>query len=241
VRLFCFPHAGGGASAFRDWAALAGPGVQVCPVQLPGRESRAREPLVLSLAALAQQAALGLRPYLDMPFAFYGHSFGAVLAFEVARALRGSSSAGPAWLFAGGCPAPARLRAADPPRHTLPHDAFLAEVVRLGGTPQAVLSSSELLDLVAPILRADFAALETYRHEPGPPLACPITVFGGLDDDQVRPDDLEAWREATRAGFEMHVLPGDHFFPRTSLAPLLELLTRALQSLDLGAPRGPQP
>jgi medium-chain acyl-[acyl-carrier-protein] hydrolase len=231
ARLFCFPHAGGGASAFREWAGLVPAGVEVCAVQPPGRENRLREPPLTALPPLVVEAAAALLPWLDLPFAFFGHSLGALAAFEVARQLRRQGAPTPTWLFAAGCEAPQRLRPADPPLHALPRERFLAELRRLEGTPEAVLNSAELLDVLLPLLRADFAVLETYRYRPELPLACPITAVGGVEDRQISRDDLAAWGEQTAAGVEMHLLPGGHFFPRTACAGLLELLNVPLRSL----------
>ncbi len=241
ARLFCFPHAGGGATAFREWQGLALAGVEVCGVQPPGRENRFHEPPLTAMPALVEQANAALRPWLDVPFAFFGHSLGALLAFETARRLRRERGPLPAWLFVAGCEAPARFRAADPPLHTLPRDRFLDELRRLKGTPEAVLRNAELLDALLPLLRADFAVLETYRYTAEPPLACPLTAFGGLEDEQVSPDSLAAWEAEATAGFDLHLLPGDHFFPRTSRDTLLEIVNGHLRFLVGTATEGTAP
>jgi medium-chain acyl-[acyl-carrier-protein] hydrolase len=211
VRLFCFPYAGGGASAFRGWAERLPGLVEACPVQLPGRETRFREPAFTRLTALVEALAGALAPRLDRPFAFFGHSLGALVAFELSRRLRRERGVRPTRLFLSGCGAP-QTRAPAPAIHALPAEEFREELRRLNGTPAAVLENDELLGLVLPTLRADFSLWETYAYLPGPPLACPITALGGLGDDAVGRRDLDAWREQTTGAFRLRMLPGDHFF-----------------------------
>src|SRR5262249_44475104 len=212
VRLFCFPYAGGGASVYRGWAdGLAG-AAEVCPVQLPGRENRFREPVFTRLPPLIEALAEALRPFLDRPFAFFGHSLGALVAFELARRLRRDQGAEPVRLFVSACGAPqtrARRGGEIPPR---PAGEFWHEGGRLNGTPTGVLDDGELRELLLPTLRADFAVGETYRYAGGPPLTCPVCALGGLGDETVDRRDLDAWRVRTAGPFRRRLLPGDHFF-----------------------------
>lgn len=211
VRLFCFPYSGAAASIYYPWADVLPPFVEVCPVQLPGHGTRLREPLATRLEAQVQAVAAGLAPAFDRPFAFFGHSMGALLSFELARHLRRTGRPGPVHLFVSGHGAP-HLPDRNPPMHQLPEDEFVAKLRELNGTPEEVLRHSELLQLLTPILRADFAVCETYVYRPEPPLACPISAYGGLADAYVSREELEAWQEQTASRFSLRVFAGDHFY-----------------------------
>lgn len=228
LRLLCFPYAGGGANIFREWQNDLPAAVEVCPVQLPGREKRLLEPSFTNLSRLVQVAANALLPYLDKPFAFFGHSMGAAISFELARYLRNEENIRPVHLFVSGRGAP-QLPERDTPTYNLPEAEFLKELRRLKGTPEEVLEHPELMELMLPLLRADFELVQTYRYSAGPPLDCPITAFGGLQDEEVSRADLEAWREQTAADFSLHMLPGEHFFLHTAQSLLLKTLAQELR------------
>lgn len=230
LRLFCFPYAGGGASIFRSWHEYLPPSVEVCPVQIPGRETRLRDGLFSHIGSLVQATVSALLPYLDKPFALFGHSMGAVVAFEFARLLRRRYGLEPLQLFVSGSSAP-HLPHPDPPIHILPDAEFLEELRRLNGTPQEVLENAELVELMLPILRADVAAYETYQYTDEPPLSIPISAFGGWQDEKVNPERLQAWSDQTTASFTLRMLPGDHFFLRTAQSLLLQALSQELQQL----------
>jgi medium-chain acyl-[acyl-carrier-protein] hydrolase len=223
LRLFCFPHSGAGAYIFRAWLPSFPAHIEVCPVRLPGRENRIDEPLIADMPALVRATAAGLRPYLDRPFAFFGHSMGALLSFELARFLRRHYRLSAVRLFVSGHGAP-HLPAADPPCHALPEAEFVAKLRELHGTPDEVLDNLELRALILPIVRADFAVCETYAYEEDEPLACPISAFGGRQDACVSRADLEAWSVHTRADFSARLLPGDHFFLHQARVQLIRLI-----------------
>jgi medium-chain acyl-[acyl-carrier-protein] hydrolase len=237
LRLFCFPYAGGGASIYRGWQQSLPAEVDVCPVQLPGRESRIAEPPFDRIAPLAGALADALAPHMDVPFAFYGYSNGALIGFELARELRRRGMRMPEHLFAAACPAP-HLPDRDPPIHALPDDELVAEIRRLNGTPEEVLRSEELMRLLIPLLRADAAIHETYVHEPEEPLDVPITAIGGTDDPKADRGEMEAWREHTRAAFALRMVPGDHFFIHSAPSVVLRDLAQELHVL-LRRPREP--
>ena len=228
VRLFCFPYAGGGASVFRGWADGLPGSVEVRPVQLPGRETRFGEPAFTRLPPLVEALAEALRPCLDRPFAFFGHSLGALVAFELARRLHRGHDVQPVCLFVSGCGAPP-TRTPETSLHTLPAAAFREGLRRLNGTPQEVLDNDDLMDFLFPTLRADFALCETYAYRAGPPLDCPVSALGGLGDDRVSRDDLDAWREQTTGPFRLRMLPGNHFFLQTAQQPLLQAVAQELE------------
>jgi medium-chain acyl-[acyl-carrier-protein] hydrolase len=202
-------------------------------VQLPGREKRLREPPVKRLGPLVDEIAHALGNELDLPFAIFGHSMGALLGFELARRFRRDLGRQPVHLFVSGHRAP-QLPDPDPPIHDLPDDEFVTQMQRLNGTPQAVFESPELMELVLPTLRADFTLCETFAYRPERPLTCPVSVYGALQDKIAQRPDLEAWCEQTSGPFVVRMFPGDHFFIHTSQPLLLETLNRELQAL-LGA------
>lgn len=230
LRLFCFPYAGGAAWMYRTWADRLPKTVEVCPIELPGRGKQIQSAPFTRLQPLIQAIAQALIPHLDKPFAFFGHSMGGLICFELARWLRQEYNLQPIHLFISGRRAP-QLPDPAPPIHNLSDPEFLQELRRLNGTPQAVLENAEMMELLLPILRADFAVLETYVYSTAPPLTCPITAFGGLDDPEVSPDELEGWRVQTRASFSRHLFPGDHFFLHSAEWLLLQTLAQVMSEV----------
>ncbi len=227
VRLFCFPFAGAGASVFREWPAELPSSVGVFAVQPPGHETRIRETPLVSVESLVDAFLPALLPRLDRPFAFFGHSLGALVAYELARALRSRGAPLPGRLFVSGSRAPHRPKRAGL-YHVLEGDAFVAGLRRLGGTPERVLAEPELMELFEPMLRADFTMSETYERAPDDPLDVPIAAFGGTDDPEVEPGGLEAWEEHTRAPFTLERFPGDHFFLQSARTELLRAVALEL-------------
>ncbi len=212
LRLFCFPYAGVGASIYVPWTSRVHPAVEVAAVQPPGREGRIAEKPIDRLSRLAPEVARSLLPFLDRPYAFFGHSMGALVGYEVARCLRGENVPGPVHLFVSGRRAPER-RDLLPPVHGLPDREFVEEVSRRwNGIPPAVMGEKELLDLLLPTLRADVAVIETYEHVERERLACPISVFGGTEDRTTSREDLLAWEGHTDGIFKLSMLAGNHFF-----------------------------
>jgi medium-chain acyl-[acyl-carrier-protein] hydrolase len=230
LKLFCFPYAGGRASIYSDWANHLPSGVQVVPVELPGRGAWLRETPWTSFPPLIDALADAIQPHLEIPFAFFGHSMGSMIAFELSRLLRSRYGREPQTLFASGRRAP-QVPDDQPATYDLPKDEFIAELRRIGGTPKEVLEHDELMELMIPLLRADFRLVQTYKYFSGAPLRCPITVFGGLEDCEETRDLLLAWKEQTISEFTLHQVPGDHFFLRSSQSFLLGLLSRELEKV----------
>lgn len=228
LRLFCFPYAGGGTAAYYPWAKLLPAEVALYSIRLPGRESRLRESPYLRLTPLVEDLLDVLSPYLDTPFAFFGHSMGALLAFELTRRLRARNLPQPVHLFASGHRAP-QLPDPHPPLYQLPDDELIREIdERYNGIPRAILENPELLTLFLPAIRADLTILDTYQHADEPPLDCPISVFGGNEDSSVNRDELSAWRSQTQGPFRLRMFAGDHFFLQGAQTEVLQALTQDL-------------
>ena len=213
LRLFCFHFAGGDASLFRLWASRLPPSIEVCPIELPGRATRRDEPPITRFPELLEQLARRVRPFLNhAPSAFFGHSFGGILAFELARWLRREGAPSPVRLFLSACPA---LHVRTQPAPSISHlsDAeFLAEISTRFGAPREVLETPEVRDTVLPALRADLLVAESYRYAPEPPLDVPISSFGAWEDPEVSSEEAAAWRQQTTSDFRLRMLPGNHFF-----------------------------
>lgn len=231
LRLFCFPYAGGGASVYRTWVNNLLPDVDVMPVQYPGREGRISEEHVTNPDALADAALEGLASYFDRPFAFFGHSMGARLAFDITRRLQEQKREMPAQLFISGCRAP-RIPDPEPPIHELPEKEFIDELRIYNGTPKSVLENDELMTLYMPTLRADFGLCASHPLlQPEPLLSCPMSIYGGLQDHKLPKKELEAWRAYTQETFLLRMFPGDHFFIHSGQDLVLRILCRELAQL----------
>jgi surfactin synthase thioesterase subunit len=210
VRLVCFPHAGGAASFYYPLSAALREHVEVLCVQYPGRHERLREPLIGDIAGLADGVTEALEAWRGEPLAFFGHSMGAVIAFEVARRLADSGAPGPVRLFASGRRAPSAYR--NDNVHKGGDAALLADIRALDGTDSALLADEEVLRMALPVLRNDYRAVETYRWLPGAPLDCPVTVLTGDTDPRVTAEEAHAWDEHTAGGLEVRTFDGGHFY-----------------------------
>jgi medium-chain acyl-[acyl-carrier-protein] hydrolase len=211
-RLFCFPYAGAGASVFRDWHKEVPSVADVVPVQLPGREGRWSEQPVQDLPLLAATVATALEPLLIEPYAFFGHSMGALIAFELARVIRRRGLPLPVHLFVSATRAP-HVPDREPSVHHLPDVLLWKTVMRDYGAPQAGAAlNPEMAAIVLPILRADFRMCESYKPSWEDPLPFPLTAYGGRHDLRVTYADLSAWSSYTTGPFRMRLFPGGHFF-----------------------------
>jgi Predicted thioesterase involved in non-ribosomal peptide biosynthesis len=229
--LFCFPYAGATAQIFNTWRAAFPPstGIQVCPVQYPGRGNRMHESLYTDCRLMVDAFLPYMLPLLDKPFALFGHSMGAIIAFEVVRALRRRGGPQPLHLFVSGRRAP-QVPCREPHTFNLPDDEFTEELRRLNGTPPEVLENPELMQLVLRIVRGDFALTQTYVYTKEPLLTCPISIFGGLYDIDVTREDLAAWCEQTEGTCSLRMFEGDHFFIRSAESALLKIIRKELSS-----------
>ncbi|MDJ0706012.1 MAG: thioesterase II family protein [Leptolyngbyaceae cyanobacterium MO_188.B28] len=230
LRLFCFHYAGGNTSVFRDWANQVLDSVEVYAIELPGRGTRLTEPAFTHMAPLIQALKNILAPYLTQPFAFFGHSMGALVSYELSQSLQQEQGLTPTHLFVSGHRAP-HLPDLEEPIHALPTADFLEALRRYNGTPEVILQNAELMELLLPTLRADFTLLEAYVYRPRLPLGCPISAYGGLQDWKVSEDELESWGEHTQADFSHQLFEGDHFFIHSAQSSLLLALNTTLKNL----------
>ncbi len=240
LRLFCFPYAGGSATIFRDWPQRIVGAAELYAVNLPGRGGRRSELPFSRLEPLVDAVAEAMTTMLDKPFVFFGHSMGALISFQVARWLRRGCGRLPLHLFLSSKSAP-HLPDLLAPIHALPDAEFIEELRCLNGTPAKILQEREILQLMIPALRADFAVCETYRYHAEDALDCPITICGGVHDRWVSQDALKAWQIHTTAGFRLLMFHGDHFFLNTMRDSLLERVNEVIlhnnQLLKSAAPR----
>ena len=236
-RLFCFPYAGAGAPAYFPWgAALAPRDIEVQAVQLPGRGSRFAEPLRVDLRRLAADLATAMEPLLDRPWSLFGHSMGAILAWETMRELQARRAPAPRCLLVSGAHPPHVPRTGDRVGD-LPDEAFLEVVARrYGGIPAEVLANRELLDLVLPALRADMQMLERYVADETVAVPIPLAAFAGRADRRLEEEHMKEWQRLTSSAFSLTWLDGDHFFLNAPAARA-ELLDHVVRHVHpAGAP-----
>lgn len=230
LRLFCFSHAGGSAAGYRSWQADLDPAIEVCAVQLPGRGARLGEPALRSLPLLVRMLAQIIASQDDMPFAFFGHSLGGLLAFEVARYCQSKGMAMPEQLFVSGSAAP-RCRLLSRRLHELNDSDLIAALRTYQGAPAAALDNAELMAMMLPTIRADFALAADYEYRIAAPLDIPITVLGGAHDPHVPFKHLHGWQAETTEPVRLHCFEGDHFFIQSARESLLACLDQELRQL----------
>lgn len=226
-RLICFPYAGAGASAYADWAALLPPTIELVAVQLPGRQNRIAEEPFTETGPLINVLTHALRPVMDGQFSFFGHSCGAMLAFELARALRARGHRGPERLFLSAQPAPGTTGIKQ--LHDLPDEEFRTEILRLGGVDPEIAADEHVMRSLLTTLRADFRLWERHHPAPEPSLDCPIIALAGGDDPRASMESVLGWQKQTTAGFTARFYPGGHFFFLESPATVVSLISDSIQ------------
>jgi medium-chain acyl-[acyl-carrier-protein] hydrolase len=231
LRLFCVPFAGCGASAFNAWPSAFPESVELLAIQLPGRESRYGTVALTDAHEAARLLADAIERYLDLDYAFFGYSMGALIAFEVIRELRRQGAPMPVQLFAAARRAP-QLAATRPPLAHLPREAFLRQLCDYYyECPPPAWQNPELLEIILPVLRADMALCESYVYCHEPPFAFPIQAFAGQRDESAPLSAVQAWRDQTTGAFDLEVFEGGHFFINSSLSRLQHDLISRLGAL----------
>jgi len=211
IRLLCFPFAGGGVAPYFAWINHIRPEIEFLRIQLPGREARLGEAPFTELKPLVKELAIRLKPWMIPPFAFYGHSMGALIAFELIRTLRKAKEPLPIHLFVSSYRAP-HLEDPDPVSPNIPETQFVERLQQYEGIPEALVTNSELMEIFMPILRADFNVLNSYEYTEAAPISCPITAFGGSSDPKISWNEILAWQLHTNNRFHSHLFKGGHFF-----------------------------
>jgi medium-chain acyl-[acyl-carrier-protein] hydrolase len=227
VRLICFPSAGGTAAMFRPWASRLPDAIEVVAAEFAGRGARFADPLIRDLRQTAASLAPAVANMADRPYALFGQSMGALVAYELARQLRGGRD--PVCAFLSACPAPHRIGQRRQ-LHRLPDRELLAEIARRGGTPQAVLNEPSLIALMLPIIRADLEMFETYPAGTRDTLPCDLVALCGNSDVSVGEDEVREWACYGDRGFALEFFPGGHFFIKSAEAPVLDSITRHLRT-----------
>jgi medium-chain acyl-[acyl-carrier-protein] hydrolase len=227
IRLFCFPHAGAGSLAYQEWSRLLPPPIQVLPVLPPGRETRLREAPYTRIEPYVEDLAAALAPELRAPYALFGHSLGALVAFELARHVRARCLPAPAHLFVSGRIAP-QFTEHRRILHRLPTADLAREVTALGGLPGQIDLGDHRLGHLLAALRADLTVNETYAFRTEPVLGTAITALGGTADPRVNDGELAAWRAQTSGPFALRTYRGGHFYLTEHRRSLLSLVTRTL-------------
>jgi surfactin synthase thioesterase subunit len=236
VRLVCFPHAGGGAWTFRPWCEALRPRIAVHGIQLPGREDRMRESPLRVLEDVLEPVTAALSPLDERPLVLFGHSMGAILAFEVAKRLFRSDGVRPSALMVSGRVAP-HIAGRAPRLGHLPAPELVRRIAeQYRGIPAAILGDAEMANLMGRVLQADLAIVECYENVADEPLECPIVALGGDEDAWVARNELEAWGRHTRRAFSWAQIPGDHFYYKTEES-LRSLLTHVREACLGVSPR----
>ncbi|MEU2339961.1 alpha/beta fold hydrolase [Streptomyces sp. NPDC013172] len=226
-RLVCFPHAGASAPFFLPMARALAPAVDVLAVQYPGRQDRRAEPCIEDIPTLADHIARALTGSLDRPLSLFGHSMGAVLAFEVARRLQGGHPGQPAHLFVSGRRAPTRLR--EETHHLLDDEGIIAEIRSRRGPQARAMENPEVREMVLPTLRGDYTAVGRYRYVAGEPLRCPVTALVGDRDREASVEEVRDWEEqASEGDFDFRVFPGGHFYLVKEIAAVVSVVSDRL-------------
>jgi medium-chain acyl-[acyl-carrier-protein] hydrolase len=235
MRLFCLPWAGAGALGYSSWKLPTDMAAEVWAVQLPGREDRAGEPPLPSITSMVDALRGVVEPLLDRPFAFFGHSMGALLAFELARALRDTGGPAPAQLFLSGMRSP-DLTPWRPAASVLGDEALLHRLNEIAGPSVSAVRDRDVLLWLAPAMRADFAACENYQYRDELPLDIPTCLLAAVDDAEVRVDEVSAWRRHCGAAGPVRVFEGGHLYLLDQRADVLSLIAEVLQDSSASRP-----
>jgi medium-chain acyl-[acyl-carrier-protein] hydrolase len=226
-RLFCFPYAGGSASAYLPWEELLPPQVELVAIQAPGRASRLDEGLLTSVAEVAEQLVGVIPPMLDRPYLTYGHSMGSTVSFELLHLLKERNLPLPHRYFAAARQAP-HLPRRIAPFYDFPLPEFITELRRFGGTPDVILESAELMEMLEPLLRTELRAAYAYHRDPVVKLECGASVFGGARDEIVLPEELSGWQEHFHQRMDFRLFAGGHFFLEDSKEQVVSAICESI-------------
>lgn len=229
LRLFCFPYGGAGASGYRAWARFLPSSVEIVPVNFPGRETRFRETPHTEIGPLLEELLTTL-DFTSGPFAFFGHSLGALVAFALTRELRGRRKPMPRLLVVSGYPAP-QLHRDRPHVGKLPHDKFVATLREHFDVTDELLDNPILAEMALPVLRADLSVVESYAYRDEPPLDFPLVAFGGIGDPEASEEQIRGWQAQSTRPVPVRMFPGGHFFINSDREAVLDELASALRSI----------
>src|ERR1035437_3723645 len=228
-RLFCFPYAGGSATAYLAWEDLLPGNIELVAIQPPGHANRLNESLLTSVHQMADQIVSAIGPWLNFPYIIYGHSLGSALSFELLHALNAKHFPSPIRFFSGGRGAP-HATPRIPPIHDYPFEKFKSELKKLNGTPEVILNNADLMEIFVPILRTDFKAAYAYRREPVVKLQCDVSVFGGAKDDKVMREDLAGWQDHFTRKIDFRIFEGGHFFMDENRASVVNAICESIKT-----------
>jgi medium-chain acyl-[acyl-carrier-protein] hydrolase len=232
LRVFLFPFAGGDVNAYQNWGRNLPLGVELVYTKLPGRGMRFNESAFNSIEPLVHELCDAIKPFINTPFVFFGHSMGALIAFELCLGLRRQNLSQPHCLFLSALKAPQLMNQEAKQTHRLPDRELIQEISKLGGIPEELLANEELLEILLPTLRADMCLCETYKYQAEERLAIPLVIFGGNCDPLAGREELEAWRLQSNKGVTVRTYQGGHFYFMEVLQPFLPDLTHYLQMIQ---------
>ena len=231
IRLFCLPFAGGGASLYRPWSTALAPEIEVCPIQLPGRENRYSEKSITDAYEMAGAITAQMLPFIDRPYAIFGPSMGALLSFEITRLLQSQKRRPPEILFLSAHRAAHLPRKRDP-LHALPDSQFIESLKQYGGFPEEILNNQDFIDFVLPTMRSDMTLCDLYAFKPiESPIVTPLEMYAGEDDREAGPNEMTAWSEHSSGESNLTTFKGGHFFLRTHSQELLENISSRIGRL----------
>lgn len=235
LRLICLPYAGGSTATYQAWQRQMPDGVELLLIQPPGRAERFHEPPYKTMDTLVDNLATQFLPLTHTPYVLMGHSLGSLIGYELMKRLRLTGATLPRYFIASGCRAP-HLYSKEQ-TFDLPKAAFIHELKKMNGTPEAILQNNELMELYLPLLRADFQVAETYFTSIGEPLNCTLILFSGTEDRGIKQADLEGWRKHFNSGGNIQMFEGDHFFIEQNGREILSAVTSLLEKLVNTNPR----
>lgn len=231
IRLFCIPYAGGGASVFRNWKHFLSKEIEAIAIQLPGRETRFSEPPISDFKQLIVQIIANIQPHLSEPFAIYGHSLGAAIAFELTHELE-RLGFNPDYVFLSGRQSPELASLRTPIAH-LPDNEFLNQLMNYNGTPQEIFENKELIEMLLPMLRADFFLAESYQNDHNKKIKADLSALGSYNDPWLTPKSLEGWRNKTAGKFASSWFKGDHLYLNQDTESLVRYIQATLKLLPV--------